>query len=41
MQELHGLIAGVNAKCKLWFLDGKNSEGRIISNRSIGYGSYL
>lgn len=26
--------------CKLWFLDGKNSEGKIISNPNIGYGSY-
>jgi hypothetical protein len=24
--------------CKLWFLDGKNDEGRIVSNPSIGYG---
>ena len=25
-------------KCKLWFLDGKNSEGKIVSNPNIGYG---
>jgi len=26
--------------CKLWFLDGKNSEGKIVSNPNIGYGFY-
>ncbi len=25
--------------CKLWFLDGKNSEGKVVSNPDIGYGS--
>lgn len=25
---------------KLWFEDGKNAEGKIISNPNIGYGSY-
>jgi len=24
--------------CKLWFLDGKNSENKIVSNPNIGYG---
>jgi hypothetical protein len=27
-------------KCKLWFLDGKDSTGKIVSNPNIGYGSY-
>lgn len=27
-------------ECKLWFLDGKNSDGKIVSNPNIGYGSY-
>jgi hypothetical protein len=26
--------------CKLWFLDGKNEEGKVVSNPNIGYGSY-
>jgi hypothetical protein len=26
--------------CKLWFLDGKNSENKIVSNPNIGYGFY-
>jgi hypothetical protein len=39
MQQLHKLILGVNPGCKLWFLDGKDSEGKIVSNPNIGYGS--
>jgi hypothetical protein len=27
--------------CKLWFLDGKNSENKIVSNPNIGYGSHI
>src|ERR1051326_5784951 len=38
MQELHRLTLSLSPKCKLWFFDGKNSEGRIISNPNIGYG---
>lgn len=39
MQELHEMILRVKPKCKLWFLDGKNSEGKVVSNPDIGYGS--
>ena len=38
MQELHGFILQVLPGCKLWFLDGKNSENKIVSNPNIGYG---
>jgi hypothetical protein len=38
MQELHRIILQVMPACKLWFLDGKNSEGKTVSNPSIGYG---
>jgi hypothetical protein len=39
MQELHRIILQVMPACKLWFLDGKNEEGRTVSNPNIGYGS--
>ncbi len=26
--------------CKLWFLDGNNSENKTVSNPNIGYGFY-
>jgi hypothetical protein len=38
--KLHRTILKIKPKCKLWFLDGKNSEGRVVSNPNIGYGSY-
>lgn len=38
MQSLHHSILGVMPTCKLWFLDGKDDKGKIISNPNIGYG---
>ncbi len=38
MQELHKLILHALPKCKLWFLDGRNEENKIVSNPNIGYG---
>ncbi|MEI9931719.1 MAG: DUF1801 domain-containing protein [Rhizomicrobium sp.] len=38
MQALHRLILKAMPQCKLWFLDGKNSDGKIVSNPNIGYG---
>jgi Domain of unknown function (DU1801) len=40
MQELHRIILQVMPACKLWFLDGKNDEGKTVSNPNIGYGAY-
>ena len=40
MQELHQHILEALPKCKLWFLDGKDDKGKIVSNPNIGYGSY-
>lgn len=40
MEALHRRILQAMPACKLWFLDGKNSEGKIVSNPNIGYGSY-
>ena len=38
MQALHRIILRVMPACKLWFLDGKNSEKKTVSNPNIGYG---
>lgn len=38
MQALHRVILKAMPRCKLWFLDGKNSEGKTVSNPNIGYG---
>jgi hypothetical protein len=40
MQALHRIILEVKPACKLWFLDGKNSENKTVSNPNIGYGLY-
>ncbi|MBP6828900.1 MAG: DUF1801 domain-containing protein, partial [Saprospiraceae bacterium] len=40
MQALHQLALQVSPACKLWFNDGKNSEGKTIANPNIGYGFY-
>ena len=40
METLHATILKLMPKCKLWFLDGKNAEGKIVSNPNIGYGNY-
>jgi hypothetical protein len=40
MQELHRTILEVMPACKLWFLNGKNSENKTVSNPNIGYGSH-
>ena len=38
MHEVHRTILQVMPECKLWFLDGKNSENKTVSNPNIGYG---
>ncbi|WP_156307277.1 DUF1801 domain-containing protein [Sphingobacterium endophyticum] len=38
MQSLHQRILGILPECKLWYLDGKDVNGKIVSNPQIGYG---
>jgi len=38
MEALHRTILEVMPGCKLWFLDGKDSEKKTVSNPNIGYG---
>ncbi len=38
LQALHSIIMQTIPNNKLWFLDGKNSENKIVSNPNIGYG---
>ena len=40
MQALHRFILQVLPGCKLWFLDGKNSENKTVSNPNVGNGFY-
>jgi hypothetical protein len=40
LQALHDRTLKISPACKLWFNDGKNSDGKIITNPNIGYGAY-
>ncbi|MBL7915439.1 MAG: DUF1801 domain-containing protein [Bacteroidia bacterium] len=39
MEALHQHIQKLLPKAKLWFLDGKDEKGKVVSNPNIGYGS--
>lgn len=38
LQALHDLILEIIPTCRLWYLDGKDEDGRTVSNPNIGYG---
>jgi hypothetical protein len=40
MRAVHQLALQASPDCRLWFSDGKNSEGKVVSNPNIGYGHY-
>ena len=40
IHTLHELILQIAPEVRLWFSDGKNSEGKVIANETIGYGTY-
>lgn len=40
IQTLHHLILQIMREGKLWFLDGKDDKGKIVSNPNIGYGTH-
>jgi hypothetical protein len=39
LEALHRLALKVSPGCRLWFLDGRNDAGKVVSNPNIGYGS--
>jgi hypothetical protein len=41
LQQLHQLICELMPNEKLWFEDGKDANGKVISNPNIGYGTSL
>jgi len=38
LQSLHEMMLRLMPGCRLWFLDGKDEDGRTVSNPNIGYG---
>lgn len=41
LQEMHAHILGKNPSLKLWYMDGKNEDGKVVSNPNIGYGNCM
>jgi hypothetical protein len=39
LQELHRIVLDLVPAGPLWFLDGKNDQGKVVSNPNIGYGT--
>ena len=38
METLHAMMLRLMPGCRLWFVDGKDDDGRTVSNPSTGYG---
>jgi hypothetical protein len=39
LRDLHRRILELSPDAKLWFLDGRDANGKVVSNPNIGYGS--
>lgn len=40
LEDLHNMIQDLMPGSKLWFLDGRNSDNKTVSNPNIGYGEH-
>lgn len=40
MRALHEAIVQLTPSGRLWFLDGRDGDGKVVSNPNIGYGGY-
>jgi hypothetical protein len=38
LQALHDAVLAMAPDARLWFLDGRNEAGKVVSNPNIGYG---
>jgi hypothetical protein len=39
LRRLHRRILELSPAAKLWFLDGRDNSGKVVSNPNIGYGA--
>jgi hypothetical protein len=39
LRDLHRRMLAILPDAKLWFLNGRNDDGKVVSNPNIGYGS--
>jgi len=40
LRQLHARMLADFPECRLWFDDGTNEDGKVVSNPNIGYGRY-
>lgn len=40
LEKLHQLFQQASPGCRLWFADGRDAQGKVVANPSIGYGAY-
>jgi hypothetical protein len=41
IEAIQRLILAASPNCKLWFLDGRDSDNKIVSNETVGYGTQM
>ena len=39
IEAIQRLILAASPNCELWFLDGRDGDGKIVANETIGYGT--
>ncbi|MBS0331369.1 MAG: DUF1801 domain-containing protein [Proteobacteria bacterium] len=39
IEDLHRRILAISPGCRLWFLDGRDEAGKVVTNPNIGYGA--
>jgi len=39
LQDLHRRVVRLSPNARLWFLDRRNAEGKVVTNPNIGYGA--
>lgn len=39
IEAIQRLILAASPNCRLWFLDGRDGDGKVVTNENIGYGA--
>ena len=40
LRRIHARVLAEFPECRMWFSDGTNEAGKVVSNPNIGYGAY-
>lgn len=41
IEALNNLVLRAMPECKLWYLDGKDEKGKVVSNPNVGFGQLM